>query len=65
MTRKEACEELRDLIVLYEMQNILPYLKDYHMDAFRVAIDALEQSEPINPCTVCQEFDCNGCKFKR
>ena len=23
------------------------------------------QPEPINPCTVCQEFDCTGCKFRR
>lgn len=23
------------------------------------------QSERFNPCTVCQEFDCTGCKFKR
>jgi hypothetical protein len=23
------------------------------------------QSEHFNPCTVCQEFDCTGCKFRR
>ena len=23
------------------------------------------QPEPINPCTICQEFDCTGCKFRR
>ena len=21
--------------------------------------------EQFNPCTVCQEFDCTGCKFRR
>lgn len=24
-----------------------------------------EQPEQFNPCTVCQEFDCTGCKFRR
>ena len=23
------------------------------------------QSVPFKPCTVCQEFDCSGCKFRR
>ena len=23
------------------------------------------QPEQFNPCTVCQEFDCTGCKFRR
>ena len=23
------------------------------------------QPERFNPCTVCQEFDCTGCKFRR
>ena len=23
------------------------------------------QTEQFNPCTVCQEFDCSGCKFRR
>ena len=23
------------------------------------------QPEQFNPCTVCQEFDCSGCKFRR
>ena len=23
------------------------------------------EPEPINPCTICQEFDCTGCKFRR
>lgn len=23
------------------------------------------QTEPFNPCIICQEFDCSGCKFKR
>ena len=23
------------------------------------------QPEQYNPCTVCQEFDCTGCKFRR
>ena len=23
------------------------------------------QQEQINPCTICQEFDCYGCKFRR
>ena len=23
------------------------------------------QQEQFNPCTVCQEFDCTGCKFRR
>ena len=23
------------------------------------------QPEQINPCTICQEFDCYGCKFRR
>lgn len=24
-----------------------------------------QQPEQFNPCTVCQEFDCTGCKFRR
>ena len=30
-------------------------------------IKALPSAEPeqINPCTICQEFDCYGCKFRR
>ena len=25
----------------------------------------LPSEEPKSPCTVCQEFDCTGCKFRR
>lgn len=30
-------------------------------------IDELPSAQPeqFNPCTVCQEFDCTGCKFRR
>lgn len=31
------------------------------------ALKALPSAQPeqFNPCTVCQEFDCTGCKFRR
>lgn len=29
------------------------------------AVEALPSAQPESPCTVCQEFDCYGCKFRR
>ena len=28
-------------------------------------IDDVPPAQPKSPCTVCQEFDCYGCKFRR
>lgn len=28
-------------------------------------IDDVPSAQPKSPCTVCQEFDCYGCKFRR
>ena len=28
-------------------------------------VDSMPTIEPESPCTVCQEFDCYGCKFRR
>ena len=40
--------------------------EDYQK-SFLNAIDKQPTIEPeqFNPCTVCQEFDCSGCKFRR
>ena len=27
--------------------------------------EMLESEMQVNPCTICQEFDCYGCKFRR
>ena len=36
-------------------------------DAAHSVIDELPPAQPeqFNPCTVCQEFDCTECKFRR
>lgn len=37
------------------------------MDAAHSVLDELPSAQPeqFNPCAVCQEFDCTGCKFRR
>ena len=64
MTREEAIDEITERIgsALFVDNS---YADCVSIDALKMAIKALEQPEPINPCTVCQEFDCSGCKFKR
>ena len=42
----------------------------FHENDQRKLIELYEQlpsveSEQVNPCTICQEFDCYGCKFRR
>lgn len=36
-------------------------------DADVLALETVPSTQPeqFNPCTVCQEFDCTGCKFRR
>lgn len=60
-----------------EIQDILTYLdEEVHpivapdnwkiYSELRDMISELSaQPEQINPCTICQEFDCYGCKFRR
>lgn len=38
----------------------------YYQQAL-IAVSKLSSAQPelINPCTICQEFDCTGCKFRR
>ena len=55
----------------------LPHLLDYEgfrgehgfvsKDLVRTMLKELHPAQPeqFNPCTVCQEFDCTGCKFRR
>ena len=49
---------------LYEMASDVD-----HLCTVRDYVDFLEslsaQPKQFNPCTVCQEFDCTGCKFRR
>lgn len=39
----------------------------YKADDIYHVLDTLPSAQPeqFNPCTVCQEFDCTGCKFRR
>lgn len=36
-------------------------------EAMKIMLDEVPSAQPeqFNPCTVCQEFDCTGCKFRR
>ena len=39
----------------------------YKAEDIYKAIESVPSAQPeqFNPCTVCQEFDCTGCKFRR
>lgn len=54
-------EEVR-LVDGYYVENDEVINKDDAIEAIRLLPSA--QPEPINPCTICQEFDCTGCKFR-
>ena len=57
------------------IETALTYIVEYCGAAFdedmqrmlKERLDSLPstQQEQFNPCTICQEFDCTGCKFRR
>ena len=59
ISRQAAVNALRDRYYKYD--------RFAKIEELVWAIEALPSAQPeqFNPCTVCQEFDCSGCKFRR
>ena len=70
---------MSDLIDRQEIIDALDHVikngaKNKYFDGHFITAEAMKeyilarpsaQPEQINPCTICQEFDCYGCKFRR
>ena len=62
ISRKKALDTVRAMCDRCDTGDVLDY-RDLMLEAFEALPSTLP--EQFNPCTVCQEFDCSGCKFRR